>query len=88
MDATSVVVTPEALQQLVHRYVQGAVLVVGARLGPHHRSLDMTGDLDPVGSFGLAFVDFVSHDNIEALNARRELRNLGQLLIQMTAEAL
>ena len=88
MHSTSVVVTPEALQQLVHRYVQGAVLVVGARLGSHHGSLDMAGDLDSVACFGLALVGFVGHHNIEALNARRELRNLGQLVIQVTAEAL
>jgi len=88
VDPTAVVVTPEALQQLVHRDVQGAVLVVGARLGPHHRSLDMAGDLDAVGSFGLALVDFVSNHNIEALHAWSKLWNLGQLLIQVTAEAL
>jgi len=88
MHPTSVVVTPEALQQLVHGYVQGGVLVVGDGLGPHHGSLDMTGDLDSVGCFGLALVDFVGDHNIEALYARCELRNLGQLVIQVTAEAL
>jgi hypothetical protein len=88
MHSTSVVVTPEAFQQLVHRYVQGAVLVVGDGLGSHHRSLDMAGDLDSVACFGPAFVSFVGHDNIEALNARRELRYLGQLLVQVTAETL
>jgi hypothetical protein len=71
MHSTSVVVTPEALQQLVHRYVQGAVLVVGYGLGSHHRSLDMASDLDSVACFGLTSVGFVSHHNIEALNARR-----------------
>jgi hypothetical protein len=81
MHSTSVVVTPEALQQLVHCYIQGAVLVVGDGLSSHHRSLDMAGDLDSVTCFGLALVGFVGHDNIEALNARRELRNLGQLLV-------
>jgi hypothetical protein len=88
MHATSVVVTPEALQQLVHGYVQRTVLVVGARLGPHNGSLDMAGDLDSVACFGLAFVGFVGHHNIEALNARRELWDLGQLLVQVTAETL
>src|SRR6185436_5030669 len=76
MDPTPVVVAPEALQQLVHGYVQGAVLVVGACLGPNHRALDMAGDLDAVACFGLALVGLMGHHNIEALNARRELRDL------------
>ena len=88
MHSTSVMVTPQALQQLVHGYVQGAVLVVGDSFGPNNGSLDMAGDLDSVACFGLAFVGLVGNNNIEALNARRELRNLGQLLIQVTAETL
>jgi hypothetical protein len=88
MHSTSIVVTPEALQQLVHCYVQGAIFVVGDGLGSHHRSLDVASDLDSVTCFGLAFVGFVGHHNIEALNARRELRDLGQLLVQVTAETL
>jgi hypothetical protein len=88
MHPTPVVVTPEALQQLVHGYVQRAVLVVGARLGPDNGPFDMASDLDSVACFGLALVGFVGHHNIEALNARRELWNLGQLLVQVTAETL
>src|SRR5665647_2547915 len=88
MHPTSVVVTPEAFQQLVHGNVQGCVLVVGDSLGPHDWSLDMTCDLDAVGCFGLALVDFVGDHYIEALYARCELRNLGQLVIQVTAKAL
>jgi hypothetical protein len=85
---TPVVVTPEALQQLVHCYVQCTVLVVGARLGPDNGALDMASDLDSVACFGLALVGFVGHHNIEALNARRELWDLGQLLIQVAAKTL
>jgi hypothetical protein len=85
---TPVVVTPEALQQLVHGYVQGAVLVVGAGFGPNNWTFDMASDLDSVACFGLALVGFVGYHNIEALNARRELRDLGQLVIQVTAETL
>jgi hypothetical protein len=88
MHPTPVVVTPEALQQLVHRYVQGTVLVVGDGLGPHDRSLHMASDLDSVACFGLALVGFVGHHDIEALNARRERWDLGQLLIQVTAKTL
>jgi hypothetical protein len=88
MHPTPVVVTPEALQQLVHRYVKGSVLVVGYGLGPHDWSLDMASDLDSVACFGLALVGFMGHHNIEALNARRELWDLGQLLVQVTAKTL
>jgi hypothetical protein len=48
----------------------------------------MASDLDSVACFGLALVGFVGHHNIEALNARRELWDLGQLLVQVTAETL
>ena len=88
MHSTSVVVTPEALQQLVHCDVQGAVLVIGYCLSPHHGPLDMAGDLDSVACLGLALVDLMGNHNIEALNARCELRNLGQLLIQVSAKTL
>jgi len=88
MHPTSVMLTPEAFQQLVHGNVQGGVLVVSASLGSHHGPLDMASDLDSVGCFGLALVDLVRDHNIEALYARCELRDLGQLVIQVTAEAL
>jgi hypothetical protein len=48
----------------------------------------MASDLDSVACFGLALVGFMGHHNIEALNARRELWDLGQLLVQMTAKTL
>jgi hypothetical protein len=48
----------------------------------------MASDLDSVACFGLALVDLVGDHNIEALNTRRELWDLGQLLVQVTAETL
>jgi hypothetical protein len=48
----------------------------------------MASDLDSVACFGLAFVGLMGDHNIEALNARCELRNLSQLIVQVTAETL
>src|SRR6476646_9045730 len=88
MDPPPVVRAPQSLEELVHRDVQRGVLVIRTRLGPDDRSLDVAGDLDPVTGLGLAWVGFVGHNHVEPLNARRELGDLGQLVIQVSTETV
>ena len=73
---------------LSDRDVERGVRVVGTRLGTDDRATVQAGDLDPVAGFGLPAVGLMRDHDVQALDPGRQLRDLGQLLLEMPAKAL
>ena len=88
MHPLAVLGPPQPFHQLVQRHVERCVLVVKTCLGPHDGALHVTGDLDAFAGLGLTLVRLVAHDDVDALYAWRELRDLGQLLVEVVTESV
>ena len=79
---------PQSLHQLGHGDVQRCVRVVGARLRTDHGPLAPDGDLHPLGHPGLPGVPLVGQLDVDDPGSRGELADLGELVLDMAAEAL
>ena len=88
VDPLAVAHPAQPLEQLAHRHVQCCVRVVGTGLGAHDRSPVQAGDLYPVAGLGLPAVGLMRDHDVQALHPRRQLRDLGQLFLEMPAKAL
>ena len=77
-----------AESELETNLVQRRVLVVKTCFGPHDRALHVTGDLDPFAGLGLPLVGFVAHDDVHALHPGGELRDLGELFVEVVTESV
>ena len=77
----------QALGQLAHGDVEGREAVGGTGLGPDDRALRDHGDLGALGGIGLARVALVGDLDLDALDARVELLDLGGLLLDVVPQA-
>ena len=76
----------QALVELAGGDVDGRVAISGLSLSADDRALTVNGQLDALGSVGLAGVTFVSQLHIDALSAGVELSDLRNLLLHVFPE--
>ena len=76
----------QTLGQLAHGDVEGGEAVGGTGLGPDDRAFRDDGDLGALGGIGLARVALVGDLDLDALDARVELLDLGGLLLDVVPQ--